>query len=262
MNRIRLLIGIVGILASAHMAQAFSASKSYSQGNNYFGYSLNAWVGDHSYAYPSYTWYNFEGNASATAKLIGRNYTMVKFDAGVDAYRDAKVKLYADIYFFGNHLMDIDKTTSGKQTISYRYSKSFSAPQVPIPVGPIPVYVSAGVSGSIVMAETFEGFNNPAKVSIGPEADFADVVSAGVGGTWASVGVEGKLSLLKIKLKGEASAYLSSKKAVFSAYLTKSTMDGSLGLFAKAGPWKYTYTLGSWNGSSSTSTLANGTWYW
>ncbi|MEZ4294940.1 MAG: hypothetical protein R3B70_08175 [Polyangiaceae bacterium] len=130
----------------------------------------------------------------------------------------------------------------------------------------VPLVFSAGGSGAVGMSvdasatgTTYSSSQSSINFSATPYTELALTAEAGVGVSWASVGVYGSLTLLEVSVPMVNSLTLTPTTSfptttsatmtyTTSGYLTLSSLGGEVGVYAKVGPLKYTYAVFDWDG--------------
>jgi hypothetical protein len=120
--------------------------------------------------------------------------------------------------------------------VNVSYEKTFFERSRTFNVGPVPVFVSVGASGSISLSVSVSG----GALQITPGLDLSATVSAGVGGECglggASAGVRGTLTLLAMELPIRLRIYQDGGHARYELKgdLEISSLSGALELYTEA----------------------------
>lgn len=119
--------------------------------------------------------------------------------------------------------------------------------------GVVPVTVGAGVDGHFTLNLGLNASPNSASATLTPEVGIDGSLSVGLGASGVQAGVEGSLNLATVSapLTFAISFPQSGPRTwTSSATINETLLDGSLSLFAEAGPLHYSHELVSWDGLS------------
>lgn len=211
-------------------------------------------------------------------KKVGNSTFGTSFSASLTGTSGAAAKLVAtaalDVTIFGvtESLLDAYAAENSDGTndaelyilglevsLNYEHEKTFFEKSKTFMVGPVPVTVKAGATGTLSLAVT-----TGTAIVVTPGIALDATLSAGVGGDGdfisASAGVRGTLNLIDVSLPISLNAYLSGSTWKYSVTgtLTISTLSGVVALYAEASldlgifevGAEYSYDLFSWKGLS------------
>ncbi len=251
-----------GLLATTSSLSAFSVSRTFSGGDNNFGYSVYLNANDAFYNSGSIR-YKLYGRAQANAKVFNITREIADGYSTFYAYTNTNIRGTFALEFYNSTIWSYDRTIYANHTLSYApFKKEVKFATPTFWVGPVPVTCEAGASASLAAVANAKNSPSSVTVAIYPRAELAAVANAGAGIPGASAGVEGKLTIVKSELKAEATVTVSQRKVAYGVNWVNTTLSGTYGLYAKLAEWKYTYTLGSWSGYSKTTPLLSGTQYY
>jgi hypothetical protein len=151
-------------------------------------------------------------------------------------------------------------------TVNKEFEKTFFSQSKTFMAGPIPVTISAGVTGKLALALSYSVTES---VSLTPSAGLYATVSAGVGYSSkylsAQAGIKGELTLIELSLPITLSISNigSAPRWTVQGDLTLKSLSGALKLFAEAKVkvWvvevgvEYSYKIIDWTGVELTRTL-------
>ena len=211
-------------------------------------------------------------------KDVGNSTFGTSFSASLTGTSGSSAKLEAtaalDVTIFGitQSLLDAyaAENSNGTNTawlqildqnvsLNYEYEQTFFDESKTFMLGPVPVTVSAGATGTLSLAVT-----TGTAIVVTPGIALDATLSAGIGGDGdfisASAGIRGTLDLIDISLPISMNAYLSGSTWMYSVTgtLEISTLSGVLALYAEASldfgffeiGAEYSYDLFSWEGLS------------
>ena len=227
----------------------------------------------------NYTFERYDGNSTLgvgmRTHLTAKDNGTARLDSttGVDVtiFGERKELLSAAGYQTetddGSDLGNASVTIYGESAVvlNATVEKTFFEESKTFNVGPVPVFVSAGASGSLGLGASFAD----GALTITPVAGIYATVSAGVGGECdiggASAGIRGSVTLVEIGLPISLKLFLENgqPKYTIRGDLTISSLSGSLALYAEAYvkicfvkiSAEWSYTLFGWTGFEWTKNL-------
>lgn len=226
-------------------------------------YTLNAGCTVLKYAYEKKVG-NSTFGTSFSASLTGTSGTSPKLEmaAGLDVtvfgITKGLLDAYAAEYSSGSNTATL-QILGQSVSLNYEHEQTFFDESKTFMLGPVPVTVSAGVTGTLSFAVT-----TGTTITATPGISIDATLSAGLGGDGdfvsASAGIRGTLNLIDVSLPVSMNAYLSGStwKYTVTGTLEISTLSGVLALYAEASidfgffeiGADYSYDLFSWEGLS------------
>lgn len=247
-------------------SMALNISKSYSDSNDNFGY----WNSLNIYDKISKSGTNYQYTINSQNKLDIKAFKKISL-----TQVDGKLynTNYSDLYtsgtvkFLGSTIYSWSDRVKNSVSKSYKISKEWQSPKANFTVGVIPV--TAQAKAPCTMGFNIGGSINTtnANLTMGPYAEAAANVSAGVGAgnkyAGASAGVKGSLNLLKSELKATGAVKWIEKKITSKVDWINTTLNGKVSLYAEVYILKikkyYEKVIANWSGYSKTTNLYNGT---
>jgi hypothetical protein len=218
---------------------------------------------------------NLRSKANSTPKLktatdrylpagsVASGFVEVLGDAGVSATAFSQsftvVELSGYVGNAGSQSNGATLAMMGQAAISGTVGVDFSPPSATytffeaedeFALGPIPITVTADVTGTIGVDASLVPGSSGVDVTLTPHADLTASASAGVGVSGASAGVRGELTLIDLRTPIELSLSFTDKKYTTSADLNISTLDGSIDLYAELLFAEWDTNIASWDGYS------------
>ena len=250
---------------------AFSYVHDQSFGNSRFGAEM--WVVAAGADADSIN--NLRSKANSTPKLkhatdmylpagsVSSGFVEVLGDAGVSATAFSHSFTIVELSgYVGNATSQSNGATLamlGRSAISGTVGVDFSPPEATytffeaeqnFALGPIPIVVTADVTGTIGVDAGLIPGSTGVGVNVTPHADLTASASAGVGISGASAGVRGQLTLVDVRVPIDLTLSFTDKTYSTSADLQISTLDGSIDLYAELLFAEWETNIASWDGFS------------
>lgn len=226
-------------------------------------HTLNAGCTVLKYAYEKKIGNSTFGTAFS-ASLTGTSGTSPKLEmaAGLDVtvfgYTLGLLDAYAAEYSSGSNTAWL-QILGQSVSLNYEHEQTFFEQSKTFMLGPVPVTVTAGVTGTLSLEVT-----TGSAIVATPGISIDATLSAGIGGGGdfisAEAGIRGTLNLIDISLPVSMNAYLSGStwKYTVTGTLEISTLSGVVALYAEASidfglfevGAEYSYDLFSWKGLS------------
>jgi hypothetical protein len=194
------------------------------------------------------------GDAGVSATLFGNSVTLLEAGGYVrnDLTNNLAITAQGSSVYAGS--LGLSQSVSISKTF-LKYSQQFM-------VGPVPITISADMTGTVGVASTL-ALSSQAVATTTPSLDVGVHASGGVGTSMLSAGVESSLQLLNASMPVGLTYTPSGRGYNVSSKLSMSAMQGSLGLYAEAKvnlgffkiKKKFSKKLAGWDGVS----LANQT---
>jgi hypothetical protein len=202
--------------------------------------------------------YGFDAGAGANASvtLFGKGLPLFDVNARIDAEPDATTSSYG-LYIGGAKVFGASGGVSLTKKVNLG-ERTFVKASTTVMMGPIPIDLEASATGNLGIDFALTGGTGQVSASATPWATVDGVVSAGIGVSWASVGVEGELLLVGLSTPGTVTiAHTAGRNFTYDAKLdlTLTALDGTVRLYAQGGPYKVTKDIFSWSGLSYSTTL-------
>lgn len=189
------------------------------------------------------------GGTEADVRLFGKDLEI--FDLSADAKIEPnEVSTGYGIYVAGIKLSgkrygaEINRSVPLAERTLVRATGDFM-------LGPVPVTVSASAVGSLGIDFNLAAGTAQVSATVEPYAEVDGVFSAGVGTSFASVGIEGELLLARVGIPGSATVVWQGGRAFqynASLDLTLRTLDGSVSLYGQVAGYKKSLEITSWDG--------------
>ncbi len=205
-------------------------------------------------------------NATITATLFSKDFTLAKATGKLSAGTSTSVTkdyvLTAGGYDFATVTGAVFDTTSsasgswGELSLDINSCLTLAEAKENMVIVVVPVTATLEATGCPDMylkaAATYSSSQSSINTTIAPSFEVDLSGSVGVGTEGYSAGIETDITLIKLSLPVVNSmSFVPSTKVLTyttAGTLTLDSLDGSIGLYAKAWPFKYTYTLFSWSG--------------
>lgn len=246
------------LLAGSLTANAFNFEREKNFGNSQWGARVTVNAGD---AFDKTAGeYTLSAKADARARAFGFEQSVVSAEGSFKANRKAHTDVDCQLKLIGKTVWQYENGFDGSVTYDQigdtRFIKEVTLAKMVIPVGPIPVTVTAGASLE-AYTEFTAGFETTADdviadMNYGPVVDVAATAAAEVSLALASAAIEGKLGLLHQKLAAGTS--LSFENAEARVYLERRIrgLNGQIDLVGKlqypvpVTKWKRVKILWKW----------------
>jgi hypothetical protein len=198
------------------------------------------------------------GSTGAVATLFSKNVNVVEMSGNVK--NDGVRHFIATA--LGYTVLDSDLLADGQWSVS----RTFFEEKGDFMVGPVPITVTGGLSGSLSSTWTvLATAQGSLDATISPTIELDMSCSAGIGDGFVSVGVEGTLQMLGLTTPLTIGFNPSNRSYKASNSVVLSTMAGSIDLFAKAsfgfGEWSvektYSKQIAGFGGGSLSASLFN-----
>jgi hypothetical protein len=205
---------------------------------------------------------------------VANNFAEVMGDAGVNATLLSSTKTIVELSGYvgnaGSQSNSFKLEVYGHSTRTGTVGVDFSPPSVSatfveasaqFDVGPIPIEVSAEVTGTVgVDAQAVAG-SSGFNVTVTPNANLTASGSVSTGVACVSAGIEGEVNLINVSVPLSLDLSIgsngSSTQYTMTGNLDISTLDGSIDLFANACLAEWKMNIASWNGVTYTASLFN-----
>ncbi|MFT3769165.1 MAG: hypothetical protein QM820_27315 [Minicystis sp.] len=186
------------------------------------------------------------GDAGAGATLFGQSFTVMEangfvenLDGPVDSF--TLTAMGATVYSLG-----------GSGVVNKSVSKDFFELDETYMIGPIPVTMTATVSGKVGLSFNAYGTSDSLTTTMTPYASLDLEASVGVGVSGASAGVEGELNLVQLSFPYELSITSFANRTYKNAIdFQVSTLSGEIDLYAELGFLKAKKEIASFGGFST-----------
>lgn len=201
-----------------------------------------------------------EGKAEADVTLFGKDFELFDIGAGANAEPSGASTNYG-IYILGAKVKG--ETGAAQLTKSVPLAeRTLVTAQSTFMIGPVPITVKAQGVGSLGIDFSVGAGTSSVTGTATPWAAIDGIFSAGVGVSYASVGIEGDILLVKVSTPASATvAWQGGKRFSYDASLDLviNSLDGSVSLYGEAGPYKKSWEIFSWSGLSYTRNLGRTT---
>lgn len=201
-----------------------------------------------------------EGKAEADVTLFGTDYELFDIGASANAEPSGASTNYG-VYILGMKV----KGETGAAQLSKSVplaERTLVTARSTFMVGPVPITVKAQGVGSLGIDFTLGAGTSSVTGTATPWAAIDGIFSAGVGVSYASVGIEGDILLVKVSTPASATiAWQGGKSFRYDASLDLviNSLDGAVSLYAEAGPYKKSWEVFSWSGLTYTKNLGHTT---
>jgi hypothetical protein len=237
-----------GLLAPFDGAFGHSYPWSWSAGNHdYFQISLDSditVIGFKDYLYAS-------AEGSADGAILGQDFNIASAQATASAYQGS-VYGAVSLQVLGNYIMDWSTTQSTSYGWNWSWQQEIAAP-FDFTLGFIPIHGRVGVRGGLGCAIDMGLYGGWAYGRVTPSTSLSGFAEVGVGTWWASAGVGGELTFLRLGFPVEAGSYFQWNNGpqlvnYIKSSLDVSTLDGRLYIYAQAFGYEEDWTLWNWDG--------------
>jgi hypothetical protein len=203
---------------------------------------------------------SFSASLTGTSGTSPRLEAAAALDVTIFGITQSLLDAYAAEYGSGSSSSTASLSILGQSvSLNYEHEQTFFDESKTFMVGPVPVTISAGATGTLSLAVT-----TGTAIVFTPGIALDATLSAGLGGDGdfvsASAGIRGTLNLIDISLPISMNAYQSGSTWMYSVTgtLEISTLSGVLALYAEASidfgffevGVDYSYDLFSWEGLS------------